>query len=247
MTEATKTGSIFSSPTMSAEGSPELELDASPIRTSGFIALGLGLLSFVAVLGPMLIVVPALAILTALFAIRPTNGVRPVGIKAAWIGLFCAVLFAAWGMSERHLKSKLMSERASRYASQWLQLVAQGDLELALELQVHPTRRQPSSMPLADYYRRSDTAVMMLKQFKDQESMPALIKAGTKPKWELAMPPTVYTRFGRELTRTVWRDTTGTYQSPLKIELEYLPGKDGKEAQWKIDLVSDYMDDSDRV
>ncbi len=225
----------------------ELELQTTPIRASGFVGLGLGLLSFVAVLGASLVFVPVAAVAVSLFAIRSYSGERPVGLIAGWIGLFCAALFGVWGVSERHFKNQDMSSQATRFAGEWLNLVGQGDLELALELQVHPSRRQPESMPLDDYYERSTAGRDLLKQFMEQDSIPNLIEAGTKPKWELAKPPKVYVFWGRDMTLTVWRDTTGTYPRLYKVVMEYLQGDSSDKAHWKVELVSDYIDDTDRL
>lgn len=247
MPEAVKARSIFSTPVMSVEESVELTVNATPVRVSGFLALAFGLASFVAVFGESLIIVPVVAVALALLAIRPYKGDRPVGLIAGYIGIFCAMLFGCWGISERHFKTKLMSEQAARFASDWLQLVGQGDFELAVELQVNPSRRQPESMPLADYYSRGESAIAMMKQFKEQELIPKLIELGTKPKWELSRPPTVYTQFGRELTLTVWKDTTGSFTRPVKVVMEYLPGASSDKAEWKIELVSEFIEDSNRV
>ena len=247
MPEVVKERSIFTTPLMSAEDAPELRIKATPIRVSGFVALFIGLGSFVAVLGAPLIVVPVVAIGFALLAIRPYDAERPVGVVAAYIGMFCAMLFGIWGISERHFKTKQMSLQAERFALNWLDLVKQGDLELAIELQVAPSRRQPDSMPLADYYQRSETAVTMMKQFKEQDTIPSLIELGTKPNWQLAQPSEVYVQFGRELTQTVWKDTTGNYKQLVKIVMEYLPAAGTEKAQWKIELVSNFFEDKERV
>jgi hypothetical protein len=247
MPEAVKERSIFATPAMSVEASPELEIKSTPVRISGFVALFFGLGSFVAVLGEPLIIIPVIAVAFALMAIRPYKLERPVGLIAGYIGLFCAVLFGCWSVSERHFKYELMSKQATGFAKDWLDLVGQGDLELAIELQVHPSRRQPESMPLADYYQRGETGIGMMKHFKEQDIMPRLIDLGMKPKWTLAQPPKVYTQFGRELTQTVWKDTTGSYSQPLKIVMEYIQGDSSDKAQWKIELVSDFVEDSDRV
>ncbi len=247
MTTETGTGSIFATPSMSEEHTPELALDTTPIRFSGFIALVLGLASFMAIFGEALIVVPAMAILLGAFALRRYSGDRPVGVIAAGIGVFCALMFGVWGVSERHFKKQQMSDQATRFAYEWLQLVGQGNIELALELQIHPQRRQTQSMPLTDYYERSDVGAKMMQQFREQDVVPQLIAAGDKPKWVPERPAKVYTLFGRELTQTVWRDTSGVYPRTLKIVLEYIAGRSSKVAQWKIELVSDFIDDSDRV
>lgn len=247
MTEVVKERSLFSTPAMSVEGTPELELPTTPIRASGFVALFLGLISFVAVLGAPLIIVPIVAVAFAMFAMRPYGEERPVGVAAAWIGLFLAIMFGVWGYTERQLKISAMSNQATRFAGEWLNLVGQGNVELAVELQIHPSRRQPTSMPLADYYRRGQEAITLLTQFKEQEPIPKLLELGTKPNWEPAGPPKVYQQYGRELTQTIWRDASGGYPNVVKIVLEYLQGDSSDKAHWKVELVSDFLDDSNRL
>jgi hypothetical protein len=247
MTEAVKERSLFSTPAMSAEGTPELELHTTPIRVSGIFALILGIFSFVAVLGAPLVIVPVAAAALAVFAMRPYPDERPIGVVTAWIGLFLAVTFGVWGVTERQFKTRSMSAQATRFAGEWLNLVGQQNLELAVELQIHPSRRQPASMPLADYYQRGEEAISLLNQFKEQEPIPKLITLGTKPQWEPAGPPKVYQLYGRELTQTIWRDATGSYPNVVKVVLEYLNGATPDKAHWKIEMVSDFLDDSDRL
>jgi hypothetical protein len=247
MTDAVKERSIFSTPAMSVEGSTGTELETPPVRLSGFVALVLGLVSFVAVLGAPLLVVPVIAVAFALLALRPYPSDRPLGVSAAAIGLFFAVLFGVWGFTERQFRTNAMSTQATRFAGEWLNLVSQGDFELAIELQIHPSRRQPESMPLADFYRGNEEAIKALQQFKNQSPVPQLIELGTKVKWTPSLPAKVYTQYGRELTRTVWRDSTGTFTQPVKVILEYIQMPETNQAHWKIDSVSEFIDDSDRL
>lgn len=243
MTNAVKENSIFSTTLMSEEGSPELELPVAPIRISGFVALLLGLVSFVGVLGLSLMFVPLLAAVFAVFAVRPYKGDRPVGVIAGWIGLLCAILFAVWGTTERHLKSQQMSAQATRFASEWLTLLGQGDIELAVELQIDPSRRQPETMPLVDYYKRSPAAIETMKQFNEQETLNRIRAAGTKPKWELHRPAVVSMRFGREFTETVWQDTTRSLPKPIVVEMEYIKDANKGTASWKVNEVRELFDE----
>jgi hypothetical protein len=242
MTNAVKERSIFDVPLMTEEGTPELELPTTPIRVSGFAALFFGLCSFAAVLGETLIIVPLLSLAIAFYAVRPYAGERPVGVIAGWIAILCASLFAVWGLSERHFKSRQLGEQATRFAYEWLTLVGQGDMELAAELQLDPSLRQPPSMALADYYKRSPNAASLMKQLLEQDAISRLIKAGTKPKWELDRPTRTYTMFGREMTETIWKDTTGTFPNLLRVSMEYIHRKDQKQASWKVEMVGDYLE-----
>jgi hypothetical protein len=242
MTDAVKERSIFATSLMSEEGSPALELPVAPIRLSGFVALALGIVSFVGVLGLSLMFVPLLAAVCAVYAVRPYQGDRPVGVIAGWIGLFCAIMFSVWGTTERHFKSVQMTSQATRYASEWLALLAQNEVELAVELQIDPSRRQPETMPLVDYYQRSPAALEIMKQFNEQETLKRIREAGEKPKWELHRPPLVFVRFGREITETVWKDTTGSVAKPIVIEMEYIKDAKTKTANWKVNEVRELFE-----
>ncbi len=236
---AENTVSVYSTPAMSAEGEMEVLAESRPIRVSGFIALFLGLLSFVAVLGAPMIVVPVLAALIALFALRPYAGLRPAGYTAASIGLFAAVLFAVWGVTQRHWREQVLAQQAAQFASNWLDLIAQGDLELAVELQVHPSRRQAASMALSEYYSISEEGQRGMSAFREMEPAEDLIRAGNQVRWQLAQPPLVYRERNRELVRTHWKDQSGSLAQPLQVTLEYFPADDTQAAQWKIDSISE--------
>lgn len=242
MSNTSNSTGLFDVPALSAEDAAALELPTAPIRISGFLAFLLGLISFASVLGETLIVIPLLSIAIGLFALRPYEGEKPLGMRAAMIGMLAASLFLTWGVWERHLKYNQLSEEATRFAHDWLDVVRTGNRELSIELHLHPARRQPATVPLKEYYERSEAGRETLKGFAEQELLPALLKLGDKPKWVLKMPPKVFTHYGRELTQTVWVDETGNYTNPVKVQLEYLPPKaDGERAQWKVDTIGVYM------
>lgn len=242
MPEISRESSLFSTPAMSVEGTPELELPVAAIRLSGFFALLLGLISFVSVLGETLILVSIVAALLAIWAIRPYKGDRPVGVIAGRIGLFCAILFGVWGYSERHFKHQTMSSQAIKFANAWLDLISEGNLELAVEMQAHPARRQPESMPLEDYYVRSESAIRTMTEFKEQDPIDKLIKLTKKPQWELAGEPYVYQIYGREMTETIWKDITGAHSERVKVVMELLSDTSLSQPEWRVEMVSGYID-----
>ncbi len=242
MSTTAKSTGLFDVPAMSSEESPELEIATTPIRISGFVALAFGLLSFTAVLGETLVIIPVLAIAIGLYALRPYSGDRPLGSRAATIGIFVAAMFLVWGVTERRLKYNQMSAQATRFAQDWLAVVAEGNRELAMELQLYPGRRQPASVPLKDYYERSEAGQQAIKMLREQETLPKLLELGKRPKWALKMPPKVYTLFGREFTETVWVDESGTFTSPIKLQLEYLPaGGEIENAHWRVETIGIYV------
>jgi len=207
-----------------------------PIRLSGFLAFGLGLLSFTALFGAPMIVVPVLAALAALFALRPYQGQRPVGLTVATIGLFAAVLFGVWGVTQRHLRQQTMSEQAVQFAASWLDLIAQGDIELAVELRAEPGRRQSATMPLDEYYLHSEDGRRTMSEFRENEAVKEVLQAGENARWELTAPPRTYSLNGRDMVDTTWRDLSGTLSKGIRVGLAYLPAEGDEPAQWKIEV-----------
>jgi len=229
-------------PAMAAEGESDMLMDPRPIRYSGFLALFLGLLSVFALFGQPMLVLAVFAVAVALFALRPYSGSRPVGYFAAIAGLACAVLFSAWGITERSYRYQFLSERAVLFAGDWLQLMATGEYELACELQRPPAGRQPASMPLAQYYRESEEGRNGMKNFRENPTVLELIEGGTAVKWRLTRPPTYETQHGRHLTSTIWQDESGTIKSLVKIGLEYALPQDGETAQWTVYEIGTWID-----
>ncbi len=238
--------SVFAAPAMSIEGDANLLAEARPIRLTGFLALGLGLLSFTAVLGAPMMFLPVLAVIAALIALRPYGEKRPTGMLPASIGLFAAVLFGFWGATERHLRDRMMTEHATRFASQWLELLAQGDVELAMELQSYPNQRQSASMSLVEYYRDSEKGQARMQEFRENETLVELLDAGSKVDWKVAREPKFYTMNRRFLTATIWADESQTVKSLIKVVLEYLPAADDEPAEWVVDSLTTFVEPSGR-
>jgi hypothetical protein len=226
---------IRSTPAMTAAPDPELLDEPRPIRLSGFVALGLGLLSFTALFGAPMVIVPVLGTLSALWALRPYQGKRPVGLSVATIGLFVAVLFGVWGVTQRYLRQQTLSEQAVQFASNWLDLLAQGDIELAVELRAEPSRRQSATMPLHEYYLHSEDGQRAMTEFRENEAVKDVIRGGQQVRWELAGPPRAYTLNGRDMVDTTWRDLSGTLSNGVRVGLAYLHADGDEPAQWKVE------------
>ncbi len=241
MPETENPALVRSTPLMTAAPDPELLEEPRPIRLSGFVGFGLGLLSFTALFGAPMVIVPVLAALAAIYALRPYQGERPVGLTVATIGLFAAVLFGVWGVTYRHLRNQTMAEQAVQFASDWLDLLAQGDIELAVELRAHPSRRQSETMPLDEYYLQSEDGRRTMSEFRENEVVREVIQAGDRVRWELAAAPRIYTLNGRDLADTIWRDQSGTLAGGVRVGLEYIQSRGKEPAQWKVDACDAYI------
>lgn len=234
----------LSAPAMTAEDDAELLVETRPVRVSGYLALIPGLLSFFAIFAKPLILFPVLAVLTALFALRPYRGLRPAGYIPAIIALCSALLFGGWGVTQQRLKEQELADQGVRFAGAWLELLARGETELAVELYTHPSARQPASMQLAEYYRTNENARQVMDDFREHEHAEDLINAGGNVRWRPQEKRFVYTSFGRQMVATVWDDLAGTIRVPLQIELEYIPATETDPPQWKIERFGQYIEPS---
>lgn len=238
MSETEKPRPVFSSPAMTVGSEAELLSEPqATVRVSGFIALLLGFMSFAALFAGPLMIVPGMAVIAAGIALRPYSGLRPAGRTAALIGLVLATLFGVWGTTERRLKYQTLSAQATQFASRWLDLVAQGDIEMALQLNQHPGFRQPASMSLVDYYQSNTDGQTAMKNFRESPANSELLRAGNAVKWELDRPADLYNFSGRQLLATYWRDRSGTIRAPIIVRLEFIPAAEDELAQWMIDGV----------
>lgn len=238
MSETEKPRPVFNSPRMTVGSEAELLSEPqATVRVSGFIALLLGVMSFAALFAGPLMIVPGMAVIAAGVALRPYSGLRPTGLSAALIGLVLATLFGVWGATERRLKYQTLSAQGIQFASRWLDLVAQGDIEMALQLNQHPSFRQPASMSLVEYYQSSTEGQNAMQLFRESPGNSELLRAGNAVEWELDRPADFYNFSGRQLLATYWRDRSGTIRTPMIVRLEFMPATEDKLAQWMIDGV----------
>lgn len=222
-------------PVMTAESESSMLLDARPVRISGWICLLLGLFSSLALLAAGLLVLAALAIVVGLYATRGYRGRRPVGYRAAVLGMALAILFSAWSLTELSLRRDYMVRHGQAYARDWLTLIQQGQIELACELQTGPSFRQESSISLVTYYRESERGREAMTNFREHDVYSELLLAGRQPQWTVERPATYYHRGNQHLVNTYWSDSTGS--SPLRFSLTlqyYPPAEDGQPAEWSV-------------
>lgn len=229
-------------PIFSSESAPsELTADR-PVRVSGFIALGLGLLSSCIAFSTAFLPLPVLTLLVAAIALRPSDRGVPVGRVPAYVGAVLAVFFGSWGLSQAITRKETLQQHASQFAEYWVTTLQQGDVELALELNEPPSMRQSEKMPLERYYQRDDEARVRLKEFEGRPAV-ALIRAGGESlRWEVARPPVVVrTSTGDQVTVRL-KETSGSIEGEFQVDLVREPGSlaepadsaEPEHAEWRV-------------
>ncbi|MEM9365614.1 MAG: hypothetical protein AAGD07_06420 [Planctomycetota bacterium] len=224
-------------PKMNAESDFELiEEAAAPVRGSAFVCLLLGVASFVAVVGRPMLFVPALAFLVGLYAKRRYDGPRPVGLWAASLGMLLASGFGACGLALPYFKEKTLGDPAEYFAREYLELAANQNLPMSLELQRGYRNRNLATTSLEeaykDYGETEDT----------QESLETMVGGPygdigaleRKPEWKL-VSRRVYHEWRIDKVNLLFEDTTEQITNPVQLLLECHYDKEGR-AQYHVAL-----------
>jgi hypothetical protein len=225
---------------MNAEAGYEESEQATPVRFAGFVCLLLGLISPVAMLGLPALVVPAVAAVFGLIALRPYRGEKPVGVTPAKIGLLLAILFASAGYFIVHMKTKTLGEQANFYTRQYIEVIARDYDEFAMELNKDFRNRFSDTMSLEDYYQQGNQpAIDALLEFQDNGAHAIIRKVGPDADWVLDRPVRVFKSYGIDRAEVVWRSTKSG--KLIQFFMHYLVDPDDV-AQWHIEHVQEYRE-----
>lgn len=229
-------------PQMGAETGYELDESTVPLRVSGFVCLLLGLISAVALLGSAALVVPVLAIVFGLIALRPSpiEGIKPVGTSAAKVGIVLALAFGTCGFLLPVMKTATLGDQAKFFSRRYIEVIARDYDEFAMELNKEYRNRFASTMPLRDFYRnQSEEGQRALEEFKQNGAFTIIRDIGPDGDWVLDRPVRVYHSFGIDRAEVVWRSV----QTGQKIQfmMQYLIDGDDV-GQWHVDVVQQYRE-----
>lgn len=225
---------------MKAEAGFDLDDSAPPLRVSGFLCLLFGALSFFSTLGQPLLVLPLIAVVFGLFALRRSGGPTPVGTKAAMLGMILAVGFGACGLFIPWMKTMTLGRQAEKFSRDYIEVVARGEFEFAMELRKDHVNRFPATMPLKQHYNMSESGSRELEEFKGDGLNATFRRHGPNTEWVLDRPTRVYYSYGREHAEVVWVDPTG--QSKIQFFLEYRPDHKNGDGQWHVEVAQTYRE-----
>lgn len=201
------------------EDDPELA-ENQPIRLSGLVSLGFGLLSIISFVGPYLWAVPAFAIVMGLVAIRPAKGLY-VGKTFASIGICLGLFLGSWAIVRHNHLHNLRVDRVTEFALHWLDSFKYNQPEFSFEMTQVVSARQYKVIDLQKYYQKKiqtdrdapeeelqDT--MTYEKFLNKDVIRQLFDAGDKPKWRLKKIIREHKMYTLRFYVMVFEDTTGT-------------------------------------
>lgn len=228
-------------PRMHAEAGFEQEDSAPPLRVSGFICLLFGALSFFSTMGQPMLVFSLLGIVFGIFALRRSGGQTPVGTRPAMLGVILAVGFGACGLFIPWMKTMTLGRQAEKFSRDYMEVVARGENEFAMELRKDYVNRYPTTMSLKQHYNMTEDGSRQLEEFESESTNETFRNRGPNAEWVLDRPTRVYYSYGREHAEVVWTDPTGETEARIQFFLEYRPDSKG-DGQWHIDVVQPYRE-----
>lgn len=154
--------------------------DYRPLSLTALFAVLLGLASGLALVDPLLAIVPLAAIVLAVVALRriasASGGLS--GRRLAVSGLCLAALFLGWGLAKHFYHQAHVASQAREFADDWLWVLSAGDLPRAFQLHVAREYRQdPHSIKPQPSMIKSDPNLEMT-DFYDDPALKEFLAAG---------------------------------------------------------------------
>jgi len=143
-------------------------------------AAGLGIVSAIVLLNPLLAPVPIAALacaIAALYTIANSGG-QLVGRIPAVIGLCLATFFLGWGFTAHLARQSFLERRAKEAADGWLDLLQNGKAEQAHQFRQSAASRHSSPEALAQHYKNNPEAAEDLKAFMSSPGVRDLMTFG---------------------------------------------------------------------
>lgn len=168
----------------SHDAGPALADDAETyqaIHPSAVIGLLLGLASPLALLHPLLWVVPLLAAVVSIYALRQIAYYAPVytGRMPALLGLGLSIALGVAAFTQHQLIVWTLDYESRRFGSAWLELLRQDDILVAHQLTMIASTRYPLDENLLAIYRDDGRQRAGLQMFVDEPAVRTLLALGT--------------------------------------------------------------------
>jgi hypothetical protein len=223
---------------MGSEGGFDADDVTPELRFSGFVSLLLGLLSWFSILVIGAIVVPVLAVLAGLVALRPSRFGKPVGQLPAKIGICLAVGFGVCGYMVPFLKTRTLGNQAKAFAMDYIDVVNAGYDTLGVELLKDKPNRFTEGMPLSEFYENNEAAQESLQDFNLDGGNNLILSSGPDAKWVLDRPMRVFRQYDIDRAHLVFRNEEGTL---LEFHMHYLVDQNDV-GQWHVKRVAPYRE-----
>jgi hypothetical protein len=225
---------------------PEFEYrSVDPWAVGGLV---LAILSPMALIAPLLWLIPPLGILANSMALRRLR-TEPhrIGRTAALVGLGLSVLFGAAPMARALTARILLADQARPTADQFFEYLCQGQPEKAAMLESAPESRQPLDESLWPFYRRNKDAQDRLRKLTENRPARALLALGDRAQVRFYKMPKLESAAAHAAVlywyTVTYDDENGKKKTFLiRILLERKPSRTAEINPWQVTAFSGGID-----
>ncbi len=226
---------------------PEPELEYRSVEPWSLIGLSLGLLSAVALLGPVLWLVPAVGVVANLIALRRLKlDTNRIGRSVALLGLALSVIFGVAPAAHKAASFVILSRQARPVADRWFEFLRENSPEKALILRYAPDQRPPIDDFVSTYFRHDKEARDDLERFVKIPAVRTLLELGPRANIRFYKTASVATEGDRGLVNFYYTVTYGDGADKktffLSIVLERNATKMSGASPWRVVDVSGGLD-----
>lgn len=208
------------------------------------LALLLGMASALALVHPFLWVVPPVAVVLSILAIRAIDAPDSnlTGRRLAIAGLALALLFGLWAPSRVLTRQWQLYRQARAFADDWLELIRQGELQAAHQLTLPHIERQKPGVSLEKIYSESDEAKNRYQNFFGDKPAKTIAALGDEATYEYAGGNGVARETFSEHVALSYRvrhaENGREREFPIRVVLDRQEGKEGR-FYWLVRAVND--------
>ncbi len=221
---------------------PTDEIEYRSMSALAIVAFALGVLSLLALIAPVLWIVPVAAIIVALTAIRVIkNDPQKSGQRLATIGLFVAVCVGIWAVSYHFSREWYLFHTARKFADDWLTVVQDGNLYEAHQLHLPYIDRFDDKDRLSEYYDSVVEVEDSATEFFGEKPLDEFVKNASRGKVEYS-GGTAHTTFGKSdfitLKYVLKYEDNGPNELVLNVQLERILNYGDGRHYWRIEAVA---------
>lgn len=232
----------FTSESPRAGQADESQLDGyRTISVAAILALVLGVASSLALAYWLLLIVPAMAIVVAIVALRQiqTEGSNLTGRGLALTGLALALIFGIWAPTRLASRDQHLYSQAQGYADEWFDLIHHGKLYDAHQLTLHEAERQPPGTTLENFYEKSSEALQKYDRFYKEGVLKNLLPLGDQVTYEFVgragIPPLELT--GQVVLldyRAKWEEQGKPKSKVIRVAMERQNQYETNDYLWRV-------------
>jgi hypothetical protein len=216
-------------------------------RSPHFLAvltLVLGLLSFLALFHPWLVIVPLLTLafgISALWSLAANP--EKIGRQAVFVGMTLAMFFGTWAPVRTWARQYHLVGIARTYADSWVELVRQQKKREAHQLHMIKIQRVPQGESVEEYYRKMPYVQMELDRFFGTEPLRSLLTLPSDARIEFERQTEFTTERHSDTValRYVARfeDKGRQRETPFRVFMKRILDNDSGEYVWSVEGVAE--------